>query len=152
MVRKPRFRIATVVLLACGALQAGTLPAADAPPPAAPALEKARALFKAYADEEGRFDPAVADLYADDAVIRNKRTYPDGQVREMTLPAPKYKELIRAAMPLARERGDTSRYSNSAGTPRKASGSGSRARGFPTSRNTNRRCRCWSVPGRRDAG
>ena len=53
-----------VALLACAALQAGTLQADDAPPPAKAALEKAQALFKAYTDGEGRFDPAVADLYA----------------------------------------------------------------------------------------
>src|SRR5688500_4725614 len=96
----------------CAVLWAATPGSADvaqAPSPAA--LQKAQALFKVYEDEEGRFDPAVADLYADDAVIRNKRTYPDGQVREMTLPAPKYRELLRAAMPLAKQRGDTSRYS-----------------------------------------
>ena len=53
----------------------------------------------------------MADLYADDAVIRNKRRYPTGEVRELVFPAPKYKSLIRQAMPLAKSRGDRSTYS-----------------------------------------
>jgi hypothetical protein len=61
---------------------------------------------------EKAFDAAAADLYADDAVIKNKRTYPNGQVRELTLPAAQYKSLIRQAMPLAKARGDTNSYSD----------------------------------------
>lgn len=53
----------------------------------------------------------MADLYADDALIRNKRFYPDGQVREITIPAPQYKQLLREVMPLAQARNDTSTYS-----------------------------------------
>ena len=75
------------------------------------AQDEAKKLFKRYTDSERNFDPAVADLYSDDAKIQNKRTYPDGTVRVSTVPAPKYKELIRAAMPLAKERGDTNTYS-----------------------------------------
>jgi hypothetical protein len=71
----------------------------------------AKALFERYVALEHAFDPGIADLYADTAVIRNRRTYPTGQVRELTMPAPKYKELIRAAMPLAKARDDRSTYS-----------------------------------------
>lgn len=74
-------------------------------------LAKAKELFGRYAALEHAFDPAVADLYADDAVIRNKRTYPTGEVRELTIPAPQYKQLARATMPLAKARGDVSTYS-----------------------------------------
>jgi hypothetical protein len=73
--------------------------------------EAAKALFDRYVKLEAAFDPGAADLYADDAVIKNKRTYPDGQVREMALPAAQYKSLIRQAMPLAKARGDTNSYS-----------------------------------------
>ncbi len=52
----------------------------------------------------------AADLYSDKAIIRNKRTYPTGQVREITIPAPRYKEMLRQAMPVARARGDVSTY------------------------------------------
>lgn len=74
-------------------------------------VDDARALFERYKQLEQSFDPSAADLYADDAVIRNKRTYPNGQVRELTMPAPQYKALIRQTMPLAKARGDTSTYS-----------------------------------------
>ncbi len=76
------------------------------------AIEKAKTLFKRYVDLEHAYDVAVADLYSDEAVIKNKRSYPTGQVRELSLPAPKYKELIRQAMPLAKARGDRSTYSD----------------------------------------
>jgi hypothetical protein len=75
------------------------------------ATTKARAVFERYASLEAAFDPAVADLYSDAAVIKNKRTYPTGQVRELTMPAAQYKALIRESMPLARQRGDYSVYS-----------------------------------------
>jgi hypothetical protein len=78
---------------------------------AAQATDEAKALFDRYVKLEQAFDPAAADLYADEAVIKNKRTYPNGQVRELTLPAAQYKSLIRQAMPLARARGDTNSYS-----------------------------------------
>jgi hypothetical protein len=79
---------------------------------AADTTDGAKALFERYVQLEIAFDPAAADLYADDAVIRNKRTYPNGQVRELTLPAAQYKALIRQAMPLAKARGDTNSYSD----------------------------------------
>jgi hypothetical protein len=74
-------------------------------------VDEAKKLFERYVDAERTFDPAVADLYSDDAKIQNKRTYPDGSIRVSTMPAPKYKELIRAAMLLAKERGDSNTYS-----------------------------------------
>ena len=78
-----------------------------------PADARARAeqLWNRYVALEAAFDPAVADLYADDAVIRNRRTYPTGEVREATVPATQYKALIRQAIPLAKAKNDLSRYS-----------------------------------------
>lgn len=75
-------------------------------------IDDAKAFFDRYVQLEHAFDPAAADLYADDAQIKNKRTYPNGQVRELTMPAPQYKALIRQSMPLAKARGDTSSYSD----------------------------------------
>ena len=72
----------------------------------------ARELFEQYVALGHAYDTRLADLYADDAVIRNKRTYPTGQVRELTMPAPRYKTLIREAMPLAKARGDRNTFSN----------------------------------------
>lgn len=78
----------------------------------ATAADEAKKLFERYLEAERTFDPAVADLYADDAKIQNKRTYPDGSTRVSTVPAPNYKQLIRQAMPIAKQRGDTSTYSD----------------------------------------
>jgi hypothetical protein len=71
----------------------------------------AESVFAQYQARERAFDSSVADLYCDTALIRNVRTYPDGQQRTLELPAAKYKELIRAAMPLAKAEGDFSTYS-----------------------------------------
>lgn len=73
---------------------------------------EAAAVFAQYQALERAFDPAVADLYCDNALIRNVRTYPNGQQLTLELPAPKYKELVRTAMPLAKTKGDYSTYSN----------------------------------------
>ena len=73
---------------------------------------KAEQLWNRYVALEAAFDPALADLYADDAVIRNRRTYPTGEVREATVPAAQYRLLVRQAIPLAKARNDVSRYSN----------------------------------------
>jgi hypothetical protein len=72
----------------------------------------ARQLFEQYIALGQAYDARLADLYADAAVIRNKRTYPTGEVRELTMPAPRYKTLIREAMPIAKARGDRNTFSN----------------------------------------
>ncbi|MGZ8940237.1 MAG: hypothetical protein ACXW32_13600 [Limisphaerales bacterium] len=77
---------------------------------AATSTEEAKAFFNTYTNLSAKFDPAVADLYADDAMIKNKRHLADGGTREMTMQAPAYKNLVRSAMPLAKQRGDTNRY------------------------------------------
>lgn len=76
------------------------------------AIAQAKALLTRYVDLEHAYDPAAADLYSDDAVITNKRTYPTGEVRELSMPATKYKALIRQMTPVAKARGDRSTYSN----------------------------------------
>lgn len=74
-------------------------------------MAAARSLLASYIARSGAFDASLADLYSDQAYIENLRTYPDGQVRRLTVPGAQYKALIREAMPLARARGDTNRYS-----------------------------------------
>lgn len=74
-------------------------------------VEEAQALFKQYASLEAAFNPSVAELYSDQALIRNTRMYPTGQTRELTIPAAQYKALIRSSMPIAEARGDYSTYS-----------------------------------------
>jgi hypothetical protein len=74
-------------------------------------LSDAKAFFARYTILEAAFDPGIADLYADDALIKNRRIYPSGQTREIVLAASQYKPLLRSAMPLAKARGDYSTYS-----------------------------------------
>jgi hypothetical protein len=72
----------------------------------------AQAIFDKYQLLEHSFDPALADLYCDSALIRNTRRYPNGHARTIEIPAGKYKQLIRASLPAARASGDYSSYSN----------------------------------------
>ena len=88
-----------------------------AAPAAAQDQGHAQSVFDQYQSREKAFDPSMADLYCDTALIRNVRTYPDGQKRTLELPATKYKELIRAAMPLAQAKGDFSTYSDTTFSP-----------------------------------
>lgn len=97
-------RVTVLVVLALSAV-------ATAQSPSSEARARAEQLWNRYVALEAAFDPAVADLYADDAVIRNRRTYPTGEVREATVPAAQYKLLVRQAIPLAKEKNDVSRYS-----------------------------------------
>jgi len=104
---------ATMVAAAVCPAFAQTNPAAVA----SPALARAKALFERYVALEKAFDPSIAALYSDAAVITTKRTYPTGEVREITFPAPQYKRLIRAGMPLAKQVNDTNRYYECAYAP-----------------------------------
>ncbi len=76
------------------------------------AVQSAMRLFDRYVALEKAFDATLADLYSDDAIITNKRTYSTGEVRELRLLAPQYKALIRQAMPMAKQQQDTNRYSD----------------------------------------
>jgi len=77
----------------------------------AEAVDQARALLASYIAKSQAFDPSLAELYSDRAHIENLRTYPTGEVRQLTIPARQYKALIQKAMPMARARGDSNRYS-----------------------------------------
>ena len=74
------------------------------------AIQQAQVLLTKYVETYHAFDPAVADLYSDEAVIQNTRTYPTGEVRKLAIPAPQYKALLRQTMSLAKQRGDRSQY------------------------------------------
>lgn len=91
------------ILLALLLLQSGAY--ADA------YVDQAKVLFNKSVKLGNAFDPAVADLYSDSAVIRNTRRYPNGAIRIMTFTGKQYKELIRLVMPLAKARNDKSRFS-----------------------------------------
>lgn len=73
-------------------------------------IAKAKALFQRYVELEHAFDPAQADLYSDQARIVSKRIMPDGKVIPLTVPASRYKKLVRDGMPAARQKGDIANY------------------------------------------
>ena len=74
-------------------------------------------MFKEYVARSDRFDPGLAELYADDAAIRSKRVLPGGRTETMSLSGAQWKALIRQAMPLAKERGDRNTFRNVAAKP-----------------------------------
>jgi hypothetical protein len=75
-------------------------------------ITEAKKLFEQYVKLEHSFDAKIADLYSDDALIQNKRKFLNGEVKVLTIPASKYKEIIKEAMPFAKSRGDISTYSD----------------------------------------
>ncbi len=77
-----------------------------------PRIEQAQRLFERYVALEHAFDPAIADLYSDNALIQTTREYWFGQKRIMVIPVEKYKWMMRRMTPLAKARGDKSRYSD----------------------------------------
>lgn len=79
---------------------------------ASPQETKARALFERFVQLNEAFDPAIIDLYADTAKISNRRVFPDGTSREMAMPAPSYKALLRRVLPEAKANNDVDRYSD----------------------------------------
>jgi hypothetical protein len=93
-------------LLLVLALGGGPLAAQAAPP------GSAQELWDDFVELGTGFDASLADLYADNAVIRNTRRYPDGHTRILEMSGKEYQALIRQAMPLARGRGDVDVYSD----------------------------------------
>ena len=92
-----------VLMFALGSMQV----AAQAPAPSS-----AQELWDDFVELGTGFDPALANLYADDAVINLTRRYPDGRARTLQLTGKEYKPMVRQAMPIARNRGDVDVYSN----------------------------------------
>ena len=77
-----------------------------------PATPSAEQFFDRFVALGRAYDPAVADLYADDATIQSVRRDPDGTSRTLRFIGQPYKRLIRSAMALARKRGDRDSYSD----------------------------------------
>jgi len=75
-------------------------------------IAPAKALFETYVKLETAFDPALADLFSDDAKIRNVVRYEDGMTRPWGTPGRMYKETLRRNMPMAKTRGDVAAYTN----------------------------------------
>lgn len=73
-------------------------------------------LFDRYIQLGESFDPDVANLYSDDAVIYAHRVYPHGLERSMELTGAQWKELMSRVMPIAKAQNDKSAFSNIAVT------------------------------------
>jgi len=69
-----------------------------------------RAFFERYVALGDAFDPSLADLYLDESRILTLRRYPTGQERKLEMTGTQWKRLVRAAMPVARAKGDRSTY------------------------------------------
>ena len=112
---RPPFAAAFTALLAALIVTAVPCSPAHAAKPAkmqeSPQETKARTHFEQFVRLNEAFDPAIADLYADTAKISNRRIFPDGASREMAMPAPSYKALLRRVIPVAKEQNDVDRYS-----------------------------------------
>lgn len=76
------------------------------------AIDEAKRFFEHYVALERRYDPAIADLYADEAYIKARRSMPMGDPQNITIPAAQYKAQLRQAMPAAEARGARNSYSN----------------------------------------
>ncbi len=66
--------------------------------------------FDQYVELSDAFDPKIADLYSDSAMIRAYRRYPNGLNKEMELSGVQWKSLIGKVMPLAKARGDRNTF------------------------------------------
>lgn len=75
-------------------------------------IASAEQLFARYVALEDAHDPAIADLYADQAFVKIRRSMPMGDPQDVVVPAEQYRALLRQNMPLAKARGVRSAYSN----------------------------------------
>jgi hypothetical protein len=97
--------------IGAGCVLLATILIAASPTWASPPLDEARRFFARFVILETSFDSALVDLYSSDASIRVILRDPDTGVREIVIPGEKYQELLRAALPIAKQKGDTNEYS-----------------------------------------
>ena len=69
-------------------------------------------VFLNLIDLSKSFNPEAANLYSENAKIDSKRTYPDGKQRKMELQGSQYIQLLKMAMPVAKQRNDISYFRN----------------------------------------
>jgi hypothetical protein len=107
---------ASIVILALLALSQAAGAAKTATPKGSAQgdlIPKAKAFFQHYVELEHAFDPSIADLYSDQATIKNTQYQADGKVVPLTKPVDKYKQILRNYMKTkARQIGDISNYTN----------------------------------------
>ena len=73
------------------------------------AAEECMELHFQLADE---FNPLMANLYSDYALIQNTVINSDGSQKTRVIPAPYYKSILSNAMQMAKDMGDTYTYSD----------------------------------------
>lgn len=78
----------------------------------AQANDQVKAFFQEYVALNEGFDPAVADLYDDNARILAYRVYPHGLERALEMSGVDWKQLLVKLMPLAKAQNDKSTFSN----------------------------------------
>ena len=74
-------------------------------------IAEAKKFFERYVALSNSFDPAIVDLYSDNADIQSTRYYVGGKGRTLRLPASEYKKMILAVLPTAKAAKDTDSYS-----------------------------------------
>ncbi|HVR07938.1 MAG TPA: hypothetical protein VMW75_07795 [Thermoanaerobaculia bacterium] len=95
--------VAVAAALAAGAALAAAPAAASAEATGA-ARKKAETLFNRYIDLEHAFDPALVDLYSDEAHIQSRVIVPGRPPTVRTWSGAQYKELLRRALAKAKEK------------------------------------------------
>ncbi len=70
------------------------------------------AFFNKYETLSGQYDITVAGLYSDQANILAVRVLPDGSEQKMAIDGKKWKQLIVDSMDIAKQRGDSSKFSD----------------------------------------
>jgi hypothetical protein len=105
--------IAILALFVLCQIAAAAKAAASRTAPKGDLIPKAKAFFQRYVELEHAFDPSIADLYSDEAVIKATRYLPDGKIIPMTIPVSRYKKVLRDYIGTrARQLGDVSNYTN----------------------------------------
>lgn len=74
-------------------------------------VAEAQKLFKQFVEMERTYDPAQAELYSPEAIIKDTRLYNDGQNKTLSWTGESYRPIVRAQMQLARARGEQFNYS-----------------------------------------
>lgn len=96
----------SVAVLAAGLAIAGLAWGQD------PSVDAAKRLFGQFVALEQAYDPAIADLYADDALIKTRRKAPMGEPRDVVIPASNYKLQLREQIAATKAQGNRNTYSD----------------------------------------
>lgn len=102
--------VKTMVVVALIVFGHGVIANGAEPSAANHALRPEQKILNAYIQREAHYDPTVANLYADKALIQVKRVLPTGDHWTEYIPALHYKAMLRQLMPLAKVSGDASDY------------------------------------------